>query len=150
MGCPAWAVVGMRWTEEEDEILLAYRYEGSEAISQRLWDELGVVRSVRSVEMRAHRLGVSLAVRSVCPGCGATGVKINRTTGLCRKCSERQHLEEELAFHEILEAERAEAEADSEEIDELHRRREKARQANSRMCRKYGFKGRRERGKGGS
>lgn len=135
----------MRWTEEEDDVLRAYCYEGAQAVCKRIWDECGVRRSVRAVECRASRNHVSLVVRSICPGCGATGVKINRTTGLCRKCSERQHLEEERAFHETLERERAEAEGDSAELDAMHREREALRQANKRLCDRYGLPNRRER-----
>ncbi|MDY3291421.1 MAG: hypothetical protein SOX20_00600 [Parolsenella sp.] len=58
------------------------------------------------------------------------GVKINRQTGMCPLCTERYHLEQERAFNE-----------------QLERERDKMRQRNSRLCRKYGLKGRRERGR---
>ncbi len=135
----------MRWTEDQDDVLRAYCYLGADAVAERIWRECGVRRSAKSVIDRACRNHVSLVVRSVCPGCGATGVKINRSTGMCRRCSERQHLEEERAFRETLERERAEAEADSDEIDALHREREALRQANKRTCDKYGLPNRRER-----
>lgn len=138
----------MRWTEEEDDVLRAYGYEGAEGVCRRLWEECRSVRTPAAVVTRACRIKASLALRSVCPGCGATGVKINRTTGLCRKCSERQHLEEERALHEILERERAEAEVDSAELVAMGREREALRQANSRMCRKFGMTNRRDRERG--
>ncbi len=49
------------------------------------------------------------------------------------------------AFNEILQAER-EAASDEEAIAGIRRERDKMRQRNSRLCRKYGLKGRRERG----
>ena len=72
------------------------------------------------------------------------GVVINRQTGLCRLCTERYHLEQERAFNEQLERERTRAE-ESAEFDEVRRKRDMMRQRNSRLCRKYGLKGRRER-----
>jgi uncharacterized Zn finger protein (UPF0148 family) len=57
--------------------------------------------------MRASRIHCSLAVQTVCPQCGAVGVKINRQTGMCPLCTERYHLEQERAFNEQLERERA-------------------------------------------
>lgn len=72
------------------------------------------------------------------------GVKINRQTGTCPLCTERYHLEQERAFNEQLERERAACE-ESAELADVRRERDKMRQQNSRPCRKYGLKGRRER-----
>ena len=85
-------------------------------------------------------------VRMVCPECGAVGVSINRQTKMCPRCTERFHLEQERAFAELLERERAEAEGGAE-VERLHRERDALRQQNSRTCRKYGLKSRRQRGK---
>ncbi|MGI6535089.1 MAG: hypothetical protein ACOX12_01530 [Eggerthellaceae bacterium] len=41
----------------------------------------GVAHTLRAVEMRASRIHCSLAVRTVCPSCGAVGVDINKATG---------------------------------------------------------------------
>ena len=60
------------------------------------------------------------------------------------RCTERYHLERERAFNEQLERERTHAE-ESAELDEVRRKRDMMRQRNSRLCRKYGLKGRRER-----
>ena len=99
---------------------------------------------VRVVEMRTSRINCSLALQTVCPQCGAVGVKINRQTGMCRRCTEEYHLEQERAFNEQLEREGAHAE-DAADIDDVRRKRDKMRQRNSRLCRKYGLKGKRER-----
>ena len=56
----------------------------------------------------------------------------------------RRAEEQERAFNEQLERERAHAE-ESTELDEVRRERDMMRQRNSRLCRKYGLKGRRER-----
>lgn len=100
--------------------------------------------ALRSLAKRLAR--DSLAIQTVCPQCGAVGVKINRQTGMCPLCTERYHLEQERAFNEQLERERAHAE-ESTELEEVRRERDMMRQRNSRLCRKYGLKGRRERKK---
>lgn len=56
----------------------------------------------------------------------------------------RRTEEQERAFNEQLERERAHAEG-SAELEEVWRERDMMRQRNSRLCRKYGLKGQRER-----
>lgn len=137
----------MMWSEEQDDVLRECSFRGAEYVAGELARRFGVVRSVRAVEMRASRIHCSLAVQTVCPGCGAVGVTLNRQTGLCPLCTERYHLECERAFREQLEAERAAAEGGAE-LAAVRRERDRLRKQNSRMCRKYGLAGRRERGGG--
>ena len=132
------------WTEEQDDVLREVSFRGAAYAAAEIERRCGVAHSVRAVEMRASRIHCSLAVQTVCPQCGAVGVKINRQTGMCPLCTERYHLEQERAFNEQLERERAHAEA-SAELEEVRRERDMMRQRNSRLCRKYGLKGRRER-----
>ena len=132
------------WTEEQDDILREVSYRGSVFAATEIRRRCGVRHSVRAVEMRASRIHCSLAVRTVCPSCGAAGVNINRQTGMCRRCTEEYHLEQERAFNEQLERERVEAE-EAADIDDVRRERDRLRQANSRLCRRHGLKGRRER-----
>lgn len=66
---------------------------------------------------------------------------------MCPKCTELMHLNEEIAFNEILQAGREEV-ADEEAIAGIRRERDKMRQRNSRLCRKYGLKTRRQCGQG--
>jgi len=54
------------------------------------------------------------------------------------------HLNEEMAFNEILQREREEK-ADEAEAAAIRRERDRMRQRNSRLCRKYGLKSRRDR-----
>ncbi|WP_270849504.1 hypothetical protein [Candidatus Collinsella stercoripullorum] len=44
-------------------------------------------------------------------------MKINRQTGMCRRCTEEYHLEQERAFNEQLERERAACEESTELAD---------------------------------
>ena len=75
-------------------------------------------------------------MQTVCPQCGAVGVKINRQTGMCPLCTWRYHLEQERAACER-----------SDKLADVRRERDKMWQRNSRLCRKYGLKGKRERRK---
>lgn len=132
------------WTEEQDDVLREVSYRGAVFAATEIWRRCGVRHSVRAVEMRASRIHCSLAVRTVCPSCGAVGVNINRQTGMCRRCTEEYHLEQERAFNEQLERERVEAE-EAADIDDVRRERDRLRQANSRLCRRHGLRSRRER-----
>lgn len=69
---------------------------------------------------------------------------LNRQSGLCPKCTEIMHLNEEIAFNRILELEREEATNESE-IAGIRRERNKIRQRNSRLCRENGLINRRDR-----
>jgi hypothetical protein len=117
---------------------------GVDAVREAILAECGVARSTRSIEIRASRIHVSLRVQQVCPECGVIGLRLNRQSGLCPRCTELMHLNEEIAFNEILERERKAA-TDPDEIGGIRRERDKMRQRNSRLCRKYGLKGKRER-----
>lgn len=132
------------WTEEQDDVLREVSFRGAEFAAAEIERRCGVRHSVRAVEMRASRIHCSLALQTVCPQCGAVGVKINRQTRMCRRCTEEYHLEQERAFNEQLKRERFEAE-EAAAIDDVRRERDRMRQRNSRLCRKYGLKGRRER-----
>lgn len=132
------------WTEGKDDALREVSFRGAGFAAAEIERRCGVAHSMRAVEMRASRIHCSLAVQTVCPSCGAVGVKINRQTGVCPLCTERCHLEQERAFNEQLERERAACE-ESAELADVRRERDMMRQRNSRLCRKYGLKGRRER-----
>lgn len=154
MGAPAEAgpfdvkeAGGMRWTEEQDDILREVSFHGAAHVADEIFRRCGVRHTVRAVEMRASRIHCSLAVQTVCPTCGRVGLTLNRQTGLCPLCTEKYHLEQERAFNEQLERERAEIEA-SGELEATRRERDRLRQRNSRLCRKYGLKSRRERKNG--
>ena len=133
------------WTTKQDSILRELSYLGAAAVRDALKRECGVDRSIRAIEVRASRIHASLKAQPVCPDCGVVGVRLNRQSGLCPKCTELMHLNEEIAFNEILQEER-EAATDEASIADIRRERDKMRQRNSRLCRKYGLPTRRERG----
>ena len=135
------------WTTKQDSILRELGHLGAGAVQGAILRECGAYRSLHAIEHRASRIHVSLAVKQVCPECGVVGLRLNRQSGLCPKCTELMHLNEEIAFNEILEAER-EAATNPDEIAGIRRERDRMRQRNSRLCRKYGLPTRRERGKG--
>lgn len=137
---------GMRWTEEQDDVLREVSLHGAAFAAAEIARRCGVAHTVRAVEMRASRIHCSLAVQTVRPECERVGLTLSRQTGLCPLCTELYHLEQERAFSEQLERERAEVEA-SGELEATRRERDRLRQRNSRLCRKYGLKSRRERKK---
>jgi DnaJ-class molecular chaperone len=134
----------MRWSSEQDDVLRECSFKGAAFARDEIERRCGARHSLHAVELRASRIHCSLAVQTVCPECGAVGVVINRQTHLCRRCTEEFHLAQERAFNEQLERERAHAE-DAADIDDVRRERDMMRQRNSRLCRKYGLLGRRER-----
>ena len=127
------------WTTKELDVMRANGHLGVDAVHDALLRECGTDRSARSIE--SH---VSLRVQQVCPECGVVGVRLNRQSGLCPMCTEIMHLNEEVAFNEILQREREEK-ADEAEAAAIRRERDRMRQRNSRLCRKYGLKSRRDR-----
>ena len=66
------------WTEEQDDVLREVSFRGAAFAAAEIERRCGARHSVRAVEMRASRIHCSLAVQTVCPSCGAVGVKINR------------------------------------------------------------------------
>lgn len=134
----------MIWTCRQEEILRELCYKGAAAVRDAIEKECGVRHSVRAVEMHASRIKVSLRVRSECPECRAVGVKLNRQSGLCPRCTEEQHVAEEKAFNELLLLE-AQGCEEGPEIEAARKEYARLRQANSRLMRKYGLKGKRER-----
>ena len=117
---------------------------GVDAVRRELARQCGVVRSARSVESKASRIHVSLRVQQVCPECGVVGVRLNRQSGMCPRCTELMHLNEEIAFNELLQREREEL-AGEADVAQIRRERDRMRQRNSRLCRKYGLRSRRDR-----
>lgn len=134
----------MEWTTRQEELLRERGYLGAKAVRDAIERECGVRHSVRAVEMHASRIHVSLARRTVCPACRAVGVRLNRQSGMCVRCTELMHVEEERAFNELLEAEARERDG-GPEVERLRRAYDKLRQRNSRLRRAFGLKGKRGR-----
>ena len=134
----------MMWTTRQEEIVREQCFRGAEAVRDAIERECGVRRSVRAVEAHASRMRVSLRVRSECLGCGAVGVRLNRQSGMCARCTEEAHVAEERAFNELLRAEAAGCD-EGPEVDAARREWARLRQQNSRLMRKHGLRGKRGR-----
>ena len=134
----------MMWSTGQNDVIRELGHKGVQVVHDEILDRYGVEHSLRAIEVQASRIHASLKVQTVCPECGVVGLRINRQTGLCAKCSEKQHLAESIAFNDLLLDERLDA-ADAREIDELRRENASMRQRNSRLCRKYGLPNARER-----
>ena len=133
------------WTEEQDDVLREVSFRGAEFAAAEIERRCGVHHSVRAVEMRASRIHCSLAVQTVCPECGAGGREDQPADGHVPPVHRGVPPGAGAAFNEQLERERAHAE-DAADIDDVRRERDRMRQRNSRLRRKYGLKGKRERG----
>jgi hypothetical protein len=134
----------MIWTTDQEATLRECGHLGAQGAAEEIYSRHGVKRSPEATAMHASRIHVSLARRLVCPECGSMVTYLNRQTGLCKRCTEFQHVEEERAFNDLLEAERRYAE-DSPEIEAAKREYDMLRQRNARLCRRYGLKGKAER-----
>ena len=132
------------WTTGQNDVIRELGYRGAGAVREEIRRRYGVERTVRAIEMQASRIHASLRVRTVCPQCGAVGVRLNRQSGMCPRCTEEAHVAEERAFNEILRRE-AEGCEEGPEIEAARREYARLRQQNSRLMRKYGLKGKRER-----
>ena len=132
------------WTTRQEEIVREFGHYGVARVQRELLRQCGVSRSVRSIESKASRIHVSLRVQQVCPECGLVGVRLNRQSGMCVRCTELMHLNEEIAFNELLAAEREELASD-DDVAAIRRERDRIRQQNSRICRKFSLKSRRHR-----
>lgn len=134
----------MKWTKEQDEILMECGNHGPDECAEIIYARTGRRHTVEAVRRHAYRIGASLVVYSICPGCGKKAAKVNKHDGLCRTCHERELAQEQRRINSKLRAEIAAL--DSE--DEYRRavsEHAKVRQENSRLCRKYGLPGKRER-----
>ena len=127
-----------RWTGRQEELLREYGHLGAEAVRDLIADECGVAHTVRAIITHASRIHASLRVREECPDCGAVGVTLNRRSGLCARCTELMHLREGIAFSEIL-AWECEETAKGPGVEEIARERDRIRQQNNRLCKKYGL-----------
>lgn len=132
------------WTTGQNDVIRELGYEGVRAVHDAILERYGVDHTLHAIESQANRIHASLRVLTECPECHAVGVRINRQSGMCRRCTEAAHVAEEEAFNELLEAEAAGCDA-GPEIDELHKRWAQLRQKNSRLRRQHGLPGKRER-----
>ena len=135
------------WTTGQNDVIRELGHQGVVVVRDAIRDRFGVDHTLHAVEMQASRIHAPLKVQTVCPECGAVGLRINRQTGLCAKCSEKLHLAESIAFNDVLLEERLQA-ADEGEIEDIRRENASMRQRNSRLCRKYNLPSLRERQRG--
>lgn len=114
-------------------------YLGADGVRRKLKEECGVDRSRDSIKMYASRNNISLRMQTRCRGCGAPNVRLNKLTGLCRRCNLERNIEQQKIYGEILEEERVAAE-EADDLDDMQRAYDKMRQRNSRFKRKHGLK----------
>lgn len=79
----------MTWTSSEVRYLEEHAGDGAAAIAEALG------KSVTAVEVQAHRYGLSLRKRWLCPKCGMETFKpLSNRTGWCVSCTREQRAAE--------------------------------------------------------
>lgn len=136
----------MRWTEAQIAILRQFSNLGAEAVAEIIRKRTGVERTAGSVQRKASRLGVSMAVVVTCPSCGRKVNRLDAATGLCRICKVKQQRDRQREFNELLRKEAGIA--DELEYRDAARSYARERKATSRLCRKNGLPNKRQRGCG--
>ena len=132
------------WSTGQNDVIRELGYQGVQSVHDAIFDRYDVDHTLHAIEIQASRIHASLKVLDECPECHALGVRINRQSGMCKRRTEAAHVAEEEAFNALLEAEAAGCDG-GPEYDELHRRWAQLRQKNSRLMRKHGLRGKRER-----
>lgn len=135
-----------RWTKDQDVILEEFGNLGAEACRGIIYQQTGVMRTVDATERHAYRIGVSCFQCEICPRCGKHDKKLNEKTGLCRACNELQRAEDQRRLNIRIYREIRNLENGTDYEYKANKRRNAAiRQENSRLCRKHGLPGLRER-----
>ena len=129
----------MRWTTGQNDVIRELGYKGVQAVHDAILDRFGVDHTLHAIESQACRIHASLKVMNECPECHAVGVRINRQSGMCNRCTVAGHVMESEVYSQLLEAEAAGCDS-GPEYDELVRRWAQLRQKNSRLTRAYGLK----------
>lgn len=91
------------WTTHELDVLRQYAHMGTETVSAAIWHLCGKRRTPSACQRQASRMGISTALRRVCPVCGFTSTRHHDFTneGICQACNkkalaEKQRVEVEL------------------------------------------------------
>lgn len=85
----------MHWTSREIAYLEAHAHEGAQAIAEALG------KTVSSVQLQAHRYGISLRKRWICPKCGEeVYTPLAKWTGWCRQCTTEESRDKALRKNE--------------------------------------------------
>lgn len=135
-----------RWTTDQEAILGEFGHLGAEACREIIYQRTGVRRTVDATWRHASRIGASCFKYVTCPRCGRHGKKLNEETGLCRACNELQRSEDQRRLNVQIYREIRNMENGTDYEYNVNKRRHDAiRQANSRLCRKHGLPGLRER-----
>lgn len=80
----------MKWTPELDELLASCANLGAKGARDLIEEETGEAVSVQAVQVRASRLGLSLARWDTCTRCGQPVRAEKMAKGMCPECRTRQ------------------------------------------------------------
>ena len=133
-----------KWSWQQDSVLWEHGHEGAERCATIIWQRFGISRTPGAVQRRASRIGASMLRYEICPGCGRRTREITER-GVCPICHQRELAHGQREFNKLLQAEIRRSLKSTDEYRKAEREHEKARQENSRLCRKHGLPGKRER-----
>lgn len=129
--------MSVEWSEEELDILYELSYLGAAEVARAIEFDVGTKRSVRAVQEKAYREGVSL-LRSepyeTCPLCGETVDRLTRD-GYCRECSIQLNVSRQKEINRRIKEEKEEKDRRAKDAK---REYERVVKANQRL-RKRGF-----------
>lgn len=91
------------WTTAQLGTIRELGHKGVGAVHDAILERYGVEHTYRAIEVQASRIHASLKVLNECPECHALGVRINRQSGMCKRCTEAAHVAEEEAYNQLLE-----------------------------------------------
>ena len=87
----------MIWSTGQNDVIRELGHKGVQAVHDEILDRYGVEHTLHAIEAQACRIHASLRVLDECPECHALGVRINRQSGMCKRCTEEAHVAEEEA-----------------------------------------------------
>ena len=80
------------WSTGQNDVIRELGHKGVQAVHDEILDRFGVEHTLHAIEAQACRIHASLKVLDECPECHALGVRINRQSGMCRRCTEEAHV----------------------------------------------------------
>lgn len=125
----------MRWTDEQDQVLIDYGNKGAAWCRDEIERRFGIARSAEATQRRASRIGAPLAKYEICPSCGQAARLMSRK-GLCRACNAQRLHHEQAVFATKIRRDLS----DNEEAARRETRKYQAlRKKNERFCKEHGL-----------
>lgn len=126
----------MRWTEEQESLLVENADKGAKKCRDLIALKCGVSRSVEATRRHGNRLGLTLIEITRCPHCGRAA-KLNKRSGLCMTCNVKELRQRQQAINSVLIQQKRMIDGGAEsEYIEARKEYDALRQTNGRLRRK--------------